>query len=42
MVGIPRTSIFFYSIWAEALTEENLNQWLSAYDLKQNKTKMSL
>ncbi|MFE3848799.1 acyl-CoA reductase [Flavobacterium sp. LB3P45] len=31
----------YYSIhsWSEALTEENLNQWLSAYDFKIDKSK---
>ena len=31
----------YFSIqsWAEALTKENLNQWLSVYDVEQNKSK---
>ena len=35
----PEQVYFSIKSWAEALTEENLNQWLSAYDVKQNKTK---
>ena len=35
----PEQVYFSIQSWAEALTEENLNQWLSAYDVEQNKTK---
>ena len=35
----PEQVYFSIQSWAEALTEENLNQWLSAYDLEQNKIK---
>jgi len=35
----PEQVYFSIQSWAEALTKENLNQWLSAYDVEQNKTK---
>lgn len=35
----PGQVYFSVESWAEALTEENLNQWLSAYDLQQVSTK---
>ena len=35
----PEQVYFSIQSWAEALTKENLNQWLSAYDLEQNKIK---
>ena len=35
----PEQVYFSIQSWAEALTEENLNQWLSAYDLDKNKVK---
>ena len=35
----PEQVYFSIQSWAEALTEENLNQWLSAYDLDKNRVK---
>ena len=35
----PEQVYFSIQSWAEALTEENLSQWLSAYDLQKNKVK---
>ena len=35
----PEQVYFSIQSWAEALTEKNLNQWLSAYDLDKNKLK---
>jgi len=35
----PENVYFSIQSWAKALTEENLNQWLSAYNLDQNKSK---
>jgi hypothetical protein len=33
MAGTPQKCIFSIQSWAKALTEENLNQWLSAYTI---------
>ena len=35
----PEQVYFSIQSWAEALTKENLNQWLSVYDVEQNKSK---
>ena len=35
----PEQVYFSIQSWAEALTEENLNQWLSAYDFQINESK---
>ena len=35
----PEQVYFSIQSWASALTEENLNQWLSAYDFKEQKSK---
>ncbi|MBP6180442.1 acyl-CoA reductase [Flavobacterium sp.] len=35
----PEQVYFSIQSWAEALTEENLNQWLSAYDFQTNESK---
>jgi hypothetical protein len=39
MAGTPRTRIFSIQSWAKALTEENLNQWLSAYSIDTTRSK---
>lgn len=35
----PQQVYFSIQSWAEALTEENLDEWLSGYDLENNKSK---
>ena len=35
----PEQVYFSIQSWAEALTDENLTQWLSVYDLEKNKSK---
>ena len=37
----PEQVHFALQSWAEALTEENLNEWLSRYDLKEKAPKTS-
>jgi hypothetical protein len=42
MAGTPEQVYFFSSILAKALSEENLNEWFSAYTIDTTKSKKLL
>jgi hypothetical protein len=39
MAGTPEQVYFSVQSWAKALSEENLNEWLSAYTIDTTKSK---